>query len=102
MDLAVRAYDDIKNYIRNYAPVAGTEERVWEKLGYIDLQHLAPRITANVLWATGLMDDICPPSSQFAAYNKITAKKDMLLLSNFGHEGLPYLMDKQIMFFNED
>jgi cephalosporin-C deacetylase len=34
------------------------------------------------------MDDICPPSTQFAAYNKITSKKDVALYPDFGHEGL--------------
>jgi cephalosporin-C deacetylase len=39
------------------------------------------------------MDMICPPSSQFAAYNKITSEKDMILYPDFGHEGLPGAAD---------
>jgi cephalosporin-C deacetylase len=38
---------------------------------------------------TGLMDTICPPSTQFAAYNKITSPKKMVIYPDFGHEGLP-------------
>jgi len=53
------------------------EAAIFEKLGYIDVQFLAPRIQAEVLLYTGLMDPICPPSTQFAAYNKITSKKDV-------------------------
>ena len=64
------------------------------KLGYIDLQHLAPRIKAEILMFTGLMDTICPPSSQFAAYNKITSKKDVVIYPDFGHEGLPGESDR--------
>ncbi|MDR0425929.1 MAG: acetylxylan esterase, partial [Clostridiales bacterium] len=100
MDLAEHAYCDIKDYLRAYAPFEGKQAHVWEKLGYIDLQHLADRISAEVLWATGLMDNICPPSSQFAAYNKIKAKKEMLLYTNHGHEGLPDLADLMSGFFN--
>ncbi len=37
----------------------------------------------------GLMDTVCPPSTQFAAYNKITAEKDLRVYPDFGHEGLP-------------
>jgi len=35
------------------------------------------------------MDTICPPSTQFAAYNKITAPKSVVIYPDFGHEGLP-------------
>ena len=38
---------------------------------------------------TGLMDRICPPSTQFAAYNKISARKQVLIYPDFGHEMLP-------------
>ncbi len=48
---------------------------MFEQLGYIDLQHLSKRIRGEVLMATGLMDTICPPSSQFAMYNRIQSKR---------------------------
>jgi cephalosporin-C deacetylase len=35
------------------------------------------------------MDTICPPSTQFAVYNKITAPKQMVVYPDFGHEMLP-------------
>jgi cephalosporin-C deacetylase len=47
---------------------------------------------------TGLMDTACPPSSQFAAYNKITAKKDVKFYPDFGHEGLPDVSDLTFRF----
>ena len=47
----------------------------------------------------GLMDTICPPSTQFAAYNKITAPKRLEIYPDFGHEGLPGFTDKTIRFF---
>ena len=47
---------------------------------------------------TGLMDTICPPSTQFAAYNKITAKKDMVIYPDFGHEALPGQSDRSFKF----
>ena len=34
---------------------------IFTRLGYIDVQHLAPRITAETRMAVGLMDEICPP-----------------------------------------
>jgi cephalosporin-C deacetylase len=89
MDLAVAAYEEIKQYFRFFDPRHEREEDVWTKLGYIDNQHLAPRIRAKVLMVVGLMDQVCPPSTQFAAYNKITSEKEMVLYPDFGHEGLP-------------
>ena len=41
--------------------------------------------------AVGLMDTICAPSTQFAAYNKIASPKDMVIYPDFGHETLPDL-----------
>ena len=37
---------------------------------------------------TGLMDTVCPPSTQFAAYNKITSETNVLIYPDYGHEGL--------------
>ena len=41
---------------------------------------------------------ICPPSTQFAAYNKITSPKKMTLYPDFGHEGLPGELDYTFQF----
>ena len=55
-------------------------------------------IRAEVLMGTGLMDTVCPPSTQFAAYNKIVSTKNMELYPDFGHEGLPGHVDKVFQF----
>ncbi len=89
MDQAKDAYAELRTYFRNFDPRHEREEEIFTKLGYIDLQFLAPRIRAEVLMFTGLMDTICPASTQFAIYNKITAKKHMHVYPDFGHEGLP-------------
>jgi cephalosporin-C deacetylase len=47
------------------------------------------------------MDTICPPSTQFAAYNKITAKKNLLIYPDFGHEGLPGVNDRIFNYMAE-
>jgi cephalosporin-C deacetylase len=50
---------------------------------------------------TGLMDTICPPSTQFAAYNRIPAAKDLIIYPDFGHEGLPGSSDIVFRFMSE-
>ncbi len=93
MDLATNAYTELRTYFRQFDPRHEREQEIFTKLGYIDCQHLAPRIRGEVLMQTGLMDQICPPSTQFAAYNKITAKKNMVIYPDYGHEGLPGASD---------
>ena len=98
MDQAKDAYQELKDYFRLFDPRHEREEEIFTNLGYVDIQHLAPRIKAETLWAMGLMDTICPPSSQFAAYNKITAPKSLALYPDFGHENLPGMNDRIYQF----
>ena len=89
MDMAERAYAELKEYFRHFDPRHEREDEIFERLGYIDLQYLAPRIKADVTMFTGLMDNICPPSTQFAAFNRMTCNKKNIIYPDFGHEGLP-------------
>ena len=89
MDQAKDAYFELRDYFRKFDPLHQREEETFTRLGYIDVQHLVPRIRGQVQMAVGLMDTICPPSTQFAAYNKITAPKDLRVYPDFGHESLP-------------
>ena len=98
LDLAKDAYDELKTYFRQFDPHHEREDEIFTKLGYIDVQFLAPRIRAETMMAVSLMDTICPPSSQFAAYNKIKARKSLVLYPDFGHEGLPGFGDKTFQF----
>jgi cephalosporin-C deacetylase len=59
-----------------------------DTLRYVDCALLARRITAQCLLSVGLMDTICPPSTVFAAYNEITAPKDIAVFS-FGVHAVP-------------
>ncbi len=98
MDQAKGAYEELSYYFRNFDPQHEHEDELFTKLGYVDVQFLCPRIKAEILMATSLMDTICPPSTQFAAYNKITSKKRMELYPDFGHESLPGMGDKAFAF----
>lgn len=98
MDLAKDAYEELRNWFRRFDPRHERETEIFTRLGYVDCQHLAPRIRGEVLMAVGLMDDICPPSSQFAAYNKITAPREMALFPDFAHEHYPGFMDQAFQF----
>ncbi|GAA0371558.1 acetylxylan esterase [Bacillus horti] len=86
LDIKSSAYAELVDYFKFFDPLHEREKEVFERLGYIDIQNLADRITAEVLWITGLTDLSCPPSTQFAAYNKIRSKKEMLIYHEYGHE----------------
>jgi len=98
MDLAKDAYNDLKQYFRKFDPLHERSEAIFTKLGYIDIQHLAQRIRSDVLMGITLMDNICPPSTQFATYNKITSKKEAVIYRDFGHEGVPFFNDRIFSF----
>jgi cephalosporin-C deacetylase len=101
LDLAEKAYKELQDYFRAFDPLHQREKELFTKLGYIDVQHLCTRIRGEVLMAVGLMDKICPPSTQFAAYNKIESKKELEIYPDFGHEALPGHPDRIFQFLSE-
>jgi cephalosporin-C deacetylase len=98
MDLARDAYEELTYYFRHFDPTHAHEREIFTRLGYVDVQHLADRVKGRVMMATSLMDTVCPPSTQFAAYNKIKAPKEMVLYPDFGHEDLPGHADRIFEF----
>ena len=88
MDLQTKAYEELTDYFRRFDPMHEREVEIFHTLGYIDIQNLCHRIKAEVLFFTGLVDEVCPPSSQFAAFNKIRSRKQLKIFPDFGHEQL--------------
>ncbi len=99
LDAKSSAYEELVYYFRFFDPHHQREDAIFNKLGYIDVQNLADAITAKVVFVTGLSDTICPPSTQFAVYNKITSEKELVVYHEYGHEYLPYLSDKTLQAF---
>lgn len=77
-------YSEIANYLKCYR---GRSEDVFGVLAYFDGMHFAPRITARCLFSAGLMDDICPPSTVFAAFNRVRGPKDINVYDFNYHDG---------------
>jgi len=101
MDMAERAYRELRWYFRVFDPNHEREDEVFMRLGYIDIQNLMPRMKPRVKMFCGLMDDICPPSTQFAAYNKIPGEKEVVIYPDYGHEGLPMAEDRTYQYMME-
>jgi len=101
LDMAKDAYAELDDYFRRFDPTHSRHQEVFTRLGYIDCQHLAPRIQGEVLMATGLMDTVCPPSTQFAAFNKIPGRKEVAIYPDFRHEAYPGFDDRAFAFLAE-
>ena len=92
-------YEELRTYFRHFDPRHEREDEVFTKLGYIDVKNLTKRIRGEVRMATGLSDCTVWPSTQFAAFNQITAPKQFTLYPDFGHEALPDYNDRMMEFF---
>jgi cephalosporin-C deacetylase len=62
-------------------------ETVFNTLSYFDGVNFAARAKAKALFNTALMDQVCPPSTVFAAYNHWAGEKDIKVYPYNGHEG---------------
>jgi cephalosporin-C deacetylase len=101
MDQAKDAYFELQDFFRKFDPMHKREEEIFTRLGYIDVHHLTPRIKGQVMMGIGLMDTVCPPSTQFAAYNAIQSEKSLRVFPDFGHESLPGHPDEVFQFLSD-
>ena len=77
-------YGEIRRYLSTHRDNAA---QVFETLSYFDGVNFAKRASAPSLWSVGLFDEICPPSTTFAAYNWYAGDKDIVVYPFNGHEG---------------
>jgi cephalosporin-C deacetylase len=77
-------YNEIARYCKTHR---GASESVYKVLSYFDGIHFAPKISAKCFFSVALMDTICPPSTVYAAYNRIKSQKQMVVYDFNNHEG---------------
>jgi cephalosporin-C deacetylase len=77
-------YHEIANYCKQHR---NQIEQVFETLNYFDGMNFAARANAPALFSTALMDDICPPSTVFAAFNHYAGQKQIKVWQFNQHEG---------------
>jgi cephalosporin-C deacetylase len=66
---------------------AGRVDDVFATLSYVDVVNHAKRASAPALFSVGLIDEITPASTVFAAYNHYAGRKDVAVYAFNGHEG---------------
>jgi Acetyl esterase (deacetylase) len=77
-------YAEITRYCKTHIDKIQT---VFRTLSYFDGVNFAARAKCPALFSVGLMDDICPPSTVFAAYNYYAGEKDIRIYPYNNHEG---------------
>lgn len=77
-------YGEISAYLKTHRDKV---EQVFETLSYFDGLNFAARASARALFSVGLMDEICPPSTVFAAYNHYAGPKQIKEYEYNNHEG---------------
>lgn len=63
-------------------------------VGYYDVVNFARNLKATGYYAWGFNDEVCPPTSMYAAYNAITARKELELFLETGHWTFPEQRDR--------
>ncbi|MCL1869274.1 MAG: acetylxylan esterase [Promicromonosporaceae bacterium] len=82
-----RPYGEITQYLSVHRR-PDAEATVWNTLSYIDGVNLARHATSPALFSVALMDQTCPPSTVFAAYNAWgTPEKHIDVYPYNNHEG---------------
>jgi len=79
-----RPYGELVDFFGRYRDDV---ETALHTLSYVDGVNLAPWATAPTLFSVALRDDICPPSTVFAAYNAWQGPRDIAVYPYNGHEG---------------
>ena len=77
-------YQEIAKYLNTQRD---KETAVFNTLAYFDGVNFAARAKAEALFSVALMDEICPPSTVYAAYNYYTGPKEIRIWRYNHHEG---------------
>jgi cephalosporin-C deacetylase len=77
-------FSEIAQFLRVHP---GAEDRVLRTLSYVDAVNHARRGTVPAWISVALMDQICPPSGVFAAFNQWRGRKELTVWRYGDHDG---------------
>jgi cephalosporin-C deacetylase len=96
---ASHPYEEIARYCLTHRDKV---DQVFQTLSYFDGVNLAARATARTLFSVGLMDEVCPPSTVYAAYNHWAGPKEIAVYRYNHHEGGgAYQTQEKLRFLRE-
>jgi cephalosporin-C deacetylase len=77
-------YAEVARYLRVHRDHTA---EVFRTLSYVDGVNFAARASVPALFSVALMDEICPPSTVYAAYNRYAGPKEIVVYEFNRHEG---------------
>jgi cephalosporin-C deacetylase len=89
-------YKEIADYLKTRRDRV---DETFRTLSYFDGINFASRATAPAMFSVALMDEVCPPSTIFAAYNGYSGPKDIRVWPYNGHEGGQIYQDREDLAF---
>lgn len=92
-------YNELFRYFKFFDPYHETQEKILSVLDYIDVKNFASWIQVPVQMHVSIQDDICPPSTQFAIFNRIHSEKEVRVLQDYGHDALNVLVPDVVFNF---
>ncbi|PTN10133.1 cephalosporin-C deacetylase-like acetyl esterase [Mangrovibacterium marinum] len=90
---------DFDTYMKEH-PEA-TWEQVYEVLSYFDIKNLAQWITCPLYMGMGVQDNVCPPHTNFAAYNQVRSEKRWMACPDYGHSTSEAYWNASMKFIRE-
>ncbi len=77
-------YEEINDYLRQYPE---RRQAVTDSVAYFDGINFADRITCPIIVNIGLQDNVCPPETGYALFNRIgSADKQLYTYDGHGHD----------------
>lgn len=73
---------------KNNIAFNNTKEKI-NTAGYYDVVNFARQLKVPGIYTMGFNDETCPPTSMYAAYNVITAPKELFVVPETGHWAFP-------------
>jgi cephalosporin-C deacetylase len=87
-----KPYAELLGFLRTHREQAG---QAFDTLAYFDGMTMAARAKVPALFSVALMDDVCPPSTVYAAYNHYGGPKELAVYPFNMHEGGGALHDER-------
>jgi cephalosporin-C deacetylase len=79
-----RPYVELSRYLSIHRDQV---DQVFATLAYFDVSVLAAAAQSPALFSVGLLDEVCPPSTVYAAYNAYAGPKEITVYPFNDHEG---------------
>ena len=74
VDVAVGPYEEITDFLKKHPDQI---EKAFDTLSYFDIMNLVEMVkVTHAYYSVGLWDDICPPSTVYASYNRLPESVD--------------------------